>query len=213
MTMAMASFFITMTMASFLLMFFPDDSFNKLENLLRFVFFFILTAIFGTLALIVIIGSGVQFLIIMMINSLANIIDQFMAEINMDGLDMDDFEEARMEEEKPKLGRNARRRKKKMAKRSKSNEKKMPMDRKAQQKSLESKEKPSKIQNEIEAGESEGKVMSKDLEAFLKGEIKNLEDELECPVCLEVAKTAPIYKCEDDHLLCRFFFSPSKPFN
>lgn len=76
------------------------------------------------------------------------------------------------------------------------------------------------VQNEIKtvkpllkAGEIGGKVMSKDLEAFVEGEIKNLEDELECPVCLEVTTTAPIYKCEDDHLICRFLTSipPWKP--
>ena len=140
--MTMVSFFMTMTLASFLLMFFPDDSFNKLENLLRFVVFLIITVIFGTLALIVIIGSGVQFLIIYlsynlkiigsgvqllvirMRNTIANTIYQFMAEINMNRLDMDDFE-ARMEEEeeKPKLGRRARKRKNKMeAKRLKLND-------------------------------------------------------------------------------------------
>ena len=42
-----------------------------------------------------------------------------------------------------------------------------------------------------------------DLAEFLKVEIKGLEDELECPVCLEVAAEAPIYKCSDDHLICR----------
>ena len=42
-----------------------------------------------------------------------------------------------------------------------------------------------------------------DLETFLEHEIKELEEELECPVCLEVAKIAPIYKCQEDHLVCR----------
>ena len=132
--MTLASYFMTMTLASFLMMFFPDDSFNKLENLLRFVFFLILTAIFGTLALIVIIGSGLQFLVIYLSNNLkiirsgvqllvirmrntiADTIYQFMAEINMDELDMDDFEETGMEEPKMgagKKGRNAKRRQKK----------------------------------------------------------------------------------------------------
>ena len=41
------------------------------------------------------------------------------------------------------------------------------------------------------------------LETFLEHEIKELEDELECPVYLEVAKMAPIYKCHEDHLVCR----------
>ena len=43
-----------------------------------------------------------------------------------------------------------------------------------------------------------------ELEKFLEGQILELEGELECPVCLEVAATSPIYKCPDDHLLCRF---------
>ena len=42
-----------------------------------------------------------------------------------------------------------------------------------------------------------------DLEEFLKVEVKELEGELECPVCLEVASQVPIYKCSDDHLICR----------
>ena len=42
-----------------------------------------------------------------------------------------------------------------------------------------------------------------DLETFLNHEIKELEEELECPVCLEVANMAPIYKCQEDHLVCR----------
>merc|ERR1712029_612248 len=56
---------------------------------------------------------------------------------------------------------------------------------------------------ELKAAKSGGQAMSKDLEVFLEREIADLEDELECPVCLEVAKVAPIYKCEDDHLICR----------
>ena len=46
-----------------------------------------------------------------------------------------------------------------------------------------------------------------DLETFLNHEVKELEEELEeeleCPVCLEVASMAPIYKCQEDHLVCR----------
>ena len=105
------------------------------------------------------------------------------------------------------------------SKRSKANEKKMAkvdVVKKAQKKSLEARtlesmEKLAKIQDDIKTvkqelntAESGGKVMSKDLEAFLEREIKDLEDELECPVCLEVSQTAPIYKCDDDHLICRF---------
>ena len=95
-------------------MFFPDASYYKLENLLRYMLFLIITAIFGTLALMVIIGSGVHLLVTLIKNNIANSLNQFMAEINMD-----DVEEAATEEEKPKMGtgkkgRNARRRKNKM---------------------------------------------------------------------------------------------------
>ena len=45
---------------------------------------------------------------------------------------------------------------------------------------------------------------NRELENFLEAQILELEGELECPVCLEVAATSPIYKCPDEHLLCRF---------
>ena len=38
---------------------------------------------------------------------------------------------------------------------------------------------------------------------FMDRQILDLEEELECPVCLEVTTSAPIYKCLDDHLICR----------
>ena len=42
-----------------------------------------------------------------------------------------------------------------------------------------------------------------DLEKFMARQIQELREELECPVCLEVTSMAPIYKCPDDHLICR----------
>lgn len=36
---------------------------------------------------------------------------------------------------------------------------------------------------------------------FITKQIEDMEKEMECPVCLEVAMS-PIYKCEDDHLIC-----------
>lgn len=45
---------------------------------------------------------------------------------------------------------------------------------------------------------------NRELENFLEAQILELEEELECPVCLEVAAISPIYNCPDDHLLCRF---------
>ena len=41
------------------------------------------------------------------------------------------------------------------------------------------------------------------LEELLERQVAALESELECPVCLEVATTSPIYKCADDHLICK----------
>ena len=46
-----------------------------------------------------------------------------------------------------------------------------------------------------------------DLEKFIGRQIQELREELECPVCLEVTSEAPIYKCTDDHLICRFFLA------
>ena len=48
-------------------------------------------------------------------------------------------------------------------------------------------------------------VMTKanpELLQFMERQIEAVEKELECPICLEVASQAPIYKCEEDHLIC-----------
>ena len=37
---------------------------------------------------------------------------------------------------------------------------------------------------------------------FLERQIEDVENELECPVCLEIASEAPIFRCEEDHLIC-----------
>ena len=42
---------------------------------------------------------------------------------------------------------------------------------------------------------------------FMERQIKELEEELECPVCMEIATTAPIYKCPEDHLICRLLIA------
>ena len=39
---------------------------------------------------------------------------------------------------------------------------------------------------------------------WLERQIMELEEELECPVCLEVAIDPPIFKCPNEHLICRF---------
>ena len=72
----MASFFKS-SLLMFKEMLFPTDSSFKLENLLRFLLFLILTpvAIFSTLALMVVVGSGVallQLLVVLMENTFAN---------------------------------------------------------------------------------------------------------------------------------------------
>ena len=86
-TMTMASFFrSSLLMCKEMLL--PNDSSSfKLENLLRFVLFLILTpvAIFGTIALMVVVGSGVallQLVAILMENTLANNLVMTMAFIN-----------------------------------------------------------------------------------------------------------------------------------
>ena len=43
-----------------------------------------------------------------------------------------------------------------------------------------------------------------DLENFMARQIEELRMELECPVCLEVATKAPIFKCSEEHLVCRY---------
>ena len=46
---------------------------------------------------------------------------------------------------------------------------------------------------------------NKTLVEFMERQILELEEELECPVCLEVASSPPIFKCPDNHLICRLF--------
>ena len=37
---------------------------------------------------------------------------------------------------------------------------------------------------------------------FVERQIEEAEKDLECPVCLEIAREAPIFRCEEDHLIC-----------
>ena len=37
---------------------------------------------------------------------------------------------------------------------------------------------------------------------FVERQVAALEEELECPICMEVLTTSPLYKCADDHLIC-----------
>ena len=48
------------------------------------------------------------------------------------------------------------------------------------------------------------KAANKTLIEFLEGQILQLEEDLECPVCLDIASTTPIYRCSEDHLICRW---------
>ena len=110
------------------LMMFKGVLYN-LENLLRILLYLILVpvAIFGTLASMAVKGLAfvlLHLLIVLMENTvlprhLVNNTNQLMAELNLDELDMEDFEEGGVEIVKSKIGagkkgRNARRRKNKM---------------------------------------------------------------------------------------------------
>ena len=59
------------------------------------------------------------------------------------------------------------------------------------------------VRKELDLAEGRSQV-SNDLEKFMARQIAELEEELLCPVCLEVTTKAPIYKCSDDHLICRY---------
>ena len=68
------------------------------------------------------------------------------------------------------------------------------------------------VDQELQLVEGRSRV-NRDLEKFMERQIKELREELECPVCLEVTTKAPIYKCTDDHIVCKYcwvFLSNSK---
>ena len=84
---------------------------------------------------------------------------------------------------------------------------------KAKEVALESENKKlrEKDQQLVEEAADGGKKMRKVKEGnneilieFMERQILELEEELECPVCLEVASAPPIFKCPDNHLICRF---------
>ena len=71
------------------------------------------------------------------------------------------------------------------------------------------KEKSQSLEAGQEAADGDKKMRSvkevnnKILIEFVERQILELEEELECPVCLEVASAPPIFKCPDNHLICR----------
>ena len=64
------------------------------------------------------------------------------------------------------------------------------------------------VRKELDLAEGRVPQGNNDLEKFMARQIKELEEELVCPVCLEVTTKAPIYKCSDDHLICRYYSAP-----
>ena len=78
---------------------------------------------------------------------------------------------------------------------------------------VETNEKIQKLQEEIDSRqggpttESEGTEpdlpeTSSQFLQFMERQIKDMVNELECPVCFEIASQAPIFRCEEDHLIC-----------
>ena len=67
-------------------------------------------------------------------------------------------------------------------------------------------EKIRNVRKELDLAEGRPQA-NNDLEKFMTRQIEELEEELVCPVCLEVTTKAPIYKCSDDHLICRYCYT------
>ena len=115
-------------------------------------------------------------------------------------------EEKKKEEEKRKIGRgkgrNARKRKSEEQRRHKAQDGQNNVL--EQSNGLEEKE-LDLVGNttNVKTMDSKDVAKNRSLVDFLDRQILKLEEELECPVCLEVATTAPIYKCPEDHLICR----------
>ena len=73
------------------------------------------------------------------------------------------------------------------------------------QKEIDSLQRMLREPDEIPTVPIESEVMTKanpELLQFMERQIEAVEKELECPICLEVASQAPIFKCEEDHLIC-----------
>ena len=60
-----------------------------------------------------------------------------------------------------------------------------------------------KLQQNEDEEVVQGSGAETEMMAILERQIKEMEEELECPVCLEVCQPGPIFKCSEDHLVCR----------
>ena len=123
-------------------------------------------------------------------------------------------EKERKEEEKKKIGqgkgRNARKRKKREEEERRKREEEEAMlqntDKTLGDQNKVHNEEKDKSKEEVK-GAMFREPMNKGLVEFIDRQILDLEEELECPVCLEVASNPPIFKCPDDHLICRWVVS------
>ena len=120
-------------------------------------------------------------------------------------------EKKRKEEEKKKIGqgkgRNARKRKKEERRKREEEEALLQTT----DNTLGDQNKVNYEENDQSKEEVKGSMirdpMNRGLVEFIDRQILDLEEELECPVCLEVASIPPIFKCPDDHLICRWVVS------
>ena len=116
-------------------------------------------------------------------------------------------EKKRKEEEKKKIGqgkgRNARKRKKEERRKREEEEALLQTT----DNTLGDQNKVNYEENDQSKEEVKGSMirepMNRGLVEFIDRQILDMEEELECPVCLEVANHSPIFKCPDDHLICR----------
>merc|ERR1719470_221816 len=62
-----------------------------------------------------------------------------------------------------------------------------------------SEEKCKSLQLEVDAG----KTIYKELQDKHDKICNQLKDKLECPVCLEIPRTGPVYICPNGHFVCK----------
>ena len=76
---------------------------------------------------------------------------------------------------------------------------------KAKEGALEGKNEKLKEKEAVGGDKKMKEPSNKTLVEFMEQQILELEEELECPVCLEGASSPPIFKCPDNHLICRLY--------